>query len=162
MRTTAFLSTIVLSAGLLAGCGSGGSDSSGSSSDYCKGLKAAKADFTSFDSSTPDFDKLGDAIDTFHELAGDAPSEVADDWKTLDGALTTMEQGLEDLGLKLEDLGAIVKGEVPEGMTADELAAIVPKLQEKFSALGGDKLTKATDAIEKHAKSECNVDLNED
>jgi len=162
MRTTAVLSTIVLSAGVLAGCGSGGGASSDSSSDYCTSLKSAKADFASFESSTPDFDALGKAFDTFHGLADKAPSAVEDDWTTLDDALTAVEKGLDDLGLELADIGAIVKGELPEGMKAEDVAEIMPKLQEKFSDLGGDKLEKATDAIEKHAKSECKVDLTED
>ena len=172
MRVTVIMSTVVLSAGLLAGCGSGDDDKSGAdkgdkdkgssaSGDYCTQLKSAKADFDTFESDSPDFSKFDDAIATFHELADDAPSEVADDWKTLDGALTTMESALEDAGLKLEDLGAISAGQLPEGMTAEELQALGPKLQSSFSGLETDDVKKAGDEIEKHAKSECNVDLSD-
>jgi len=160
MRTTAILSTLVLSAGVLAGCGGGGDDSS-SSSSYCKDLKAAKAKFATFSSSTPDFDKLDDAIATMHDLADGAPSSVADDWKILDDGLQAMEKALDDAGLKISDLGAISAGQLPEGMTAEELTAIGPKLQEAFSGLSGDEFTKATDAIEKHAKSECGINLTD-
>jgi hypothetical protein len=173
MRVTVIMSAVVLSAGLLAGCGSGdGDDKSGAdkgdkdkgssaSGDYCTQLKAAKADFDTFESDTPDFSKFDDAIATFHELADEAPSEVADDWKTLDGALTQMESALEDAGLKLEDLGAITAGQLPEGMTADELQALGPKLQSSFSGLDTDEVKKAGDEIEKHAKAECGVDLGD-
>jgi hypothetical protein len=173
MRVTAIVSTVVLSAGLsaglLAGCGSSddkaGADKStgdkgSSAGDYCAQLKDAKADFDTLDSDSPDFSKFDDAIARFHELADAAPSEVADDWKTLDGALTTMEKALSDAGLKIEDLGAITAGNLPEGMTAEDLQAIGPKLQTAFSGLETDEVEKAGDAIEKHAKSECGVDLS--
>ena len=175
MRVTVIMSAVVLSAGLLAGCGSGDDKKSGAdegdkgdkdkgtsanaSGDYCTQLKAAKADFDTFESDSPDFSKFDDAIATFHDLAGEAPSEVADEWKTLDGALTSMESALKDAGLELEDLGAISAGQLPEGMTAAEVQALGPKLQSSFSGLDTDEVKKAGDEIEKHAKAECGVDL---
>jgi hypothetical protein len=113
MRTTAIMSAVVLSAGLVAGCGGGGDGSSSGSSDYCKDLKAAKADFGSLDSSSPDFDKFDDALNRFHELADEAPSDVDADWKKLDGALTTLEKALDDAGLTVEDLGKISSCQLP-------------------------------------------------
>lgn len=155
-RTPAVLSTFVLSASLLAGCGG-----SGSSTDaYCKDLRAAKADFSSLDSSTPDFKKFDDVIKTFHKLAKAAPSEVKTEWTTLDGALTTLQKDLADAGLSLSDLDPISQGQLPEGMTQEKLTQLAPKLQAAFSKLEGDKFKKASDKIEKHAKSECNVDLS--
>src|SRR4051794_24933151 len=122
MRVTVILSTMVLATGLVAGCGSGGdkgsSGSSGkagaSSSGYCADLKAAKADFSSLNADTPDFSKLNDAIKTFHELAGEAPAAVADDWKTLDDAFSTLEKALDDAGISMDDLAAITRGEMPK------------------------------------------------
>jgi len=156
MRTTAILSTVVLSASVLTGCGGGG----GSSTDaYCKDLKAAKADFSSLGSSTPDFGKFSDVIDTFHKLAGDAPSEVKSEWKTLDSAMSTLQKDLKDAGLSFDDLGPISQGQMPEGMTQDDLTKLGPTLQKAFAKLDDPKFKKASDKIEKHAKSECNVDL---
>lgn len=162
--TTAIVSTVLLSVGLLAGCGSGDGDdksSAGGGDDYCTQLKAAKADFASFDSSSPNFDKLDDAIATFHKLADNAPSAVDEDWKTLDGALDSMEKALDDAGLKLSDLSAITAGNLPEGMTAQELQDLGPKLESAFSGLDSDKVEAASDNIEKHAKDECGVDLSD-
>ena len=159
MRTPVILSTLALSASVLAGCGG---DGGSSSSAYCDDLKAAKAEFASFDSSTPDFEKFGEAIDTFHDLADGAPSEVADEWKTLDDALTKLEANLKDVGLELKDLGAITQNQLPEGMTQEELAAAMPKLQAAFQDLTAEKFKTASDKIEKHAKSECDIDLSED
>jgi hypothetical protein len=157
MRTTAILTTAVLSVGLLAGCGGGDDkDASGSgSSEYCKDLKAAKADFDSLDSSSPDFSRFDEAVKTFHQLADEAPSEVEAEWKTLDGALTSLETALADAGLTLEDLGKVSSGQLPPGVTQEDLAALAPKLQSTFNA----DVEKASDQIAKHAKSECGVDL---
>jgi hypothetical protein len=158
MRTaTALVSTVLLSASVVSGCG-GGSDSS--SSGYCKDLKAAKADFSSLQGSTPDFNKLDDAFKAFHGLAKEAPSEVAAEWKTLDGAITSLQTTLTSVGLSTKDLGALAGGSLPPGMTADQLQQIVPKLQSAFGDLSNAKFTKASDKIEKHAKSACDVDLN--
>ena len=159
MRTTAILSTVVLSAGLLAGCGGGeDKDASGSSSsEYCKDLRTAKADFGSLDSTSPDFSRFDEALKTFHTLADEAPPEVEAEWNTLDGALTSLEQALADAGLTMEDLGKISSGQLPPGVTQEDLAALAPKLQSTFD----EDVEKASDAIVKHAKSECGVDLEE-
>jgi hypothetical protein len=163
MRTTAILSTVLLSATLVAGCGG---DGGSSTNDYCDELRAAKSDFDSLNSDTPDFKAFGDAIGTLHKLADGAPSEVADEWKTLDGALTTLEKDLDEAGLSLEKLGEITEamttGELPEGMTQEDLADLGPTLEKTFGKLDDDKFEKAGDKIEKHAKSECNVDISGD
>ena len=154
MRSIAVLSTIALSGALLTACGGGGGTSA-----YCGELKDAKSQFSSLNSSTPDFEKFGDAIKTFHKISGDAPKEVAADWKLLDGALTKLESDLKDAGLTLNDLGTITAGGVPEGMTQEQLTAALPKLQTAFSSLSGSNLEKASKSIETHAKKECNIDL---
>jgi hypothetical protein len=156
-RSLAALSTIVMTAGLLAGCGSGGGNSTDT---YCKELKTAKADFASLGSGTPDFSKFDAVIATFHKLAGDAPSEVSPEWKTLDGGLTTLQKDLKDAGISMKDLGPISQGQLPPGMTQDDLAALAPKLQTAFSKLDDPKFKTASDKIEKHAKSTCHVTLS--
>ena len=161
MRTTVILSSVVLAASLVAGCGSSGDGKNASGGGYCKDLKAANATFDTFSSSSPNFDKLDDAFKTLHKLAGEAPSAVDDDWKTLDGALSSMEKALSDAGLKASDLSKITAGQLPDGMTAAQLQAAVPKLQTAFSGMDTAKVKSATDAIEKHAKSVCNVNLSD-
>jgi hypothetical protein len=156
MRTTAVLSTIALSGAMLTGCGSSGGSSS---SNYCDELKAAKSQFSSLNSGTPDFNKFSDAIATFHKIADDAPQDISADWKKLDGALTKLESDLKSAGLSLKDLGTITAGGVPEGMTQDQLTAALPKLQSAFSSLSGSDLEAASKNIEKNAKSECKIDL---
>lgn len=162
MRTTAVLTAAVLATAVLTGCGSNGDNgkSAGSSSGgYCQELKAAKADFSSLNGAAPDFAKFDQAIATFHKLAGDAPSAVADDWKTLDGAFTTLQADLKADGISLSDLAPLMKGQLPPGMSQADAAALAPKLQGTFAKLDDPKYTQAGTAIEKHAKTVCHVDL---
>ena len=161
MRTTAVIvSSVLLGAGLVTGCGDDSGGSSGTSA-YCKDIKAAKSEFKTFDSDSPDFSEIDKAMATFHELADSAPAAVEDDWKTLDEAFTSMEKVLSDAGLTMEDLGEIIAGNYPEGMTPQDLQELGPKLQATFSSLDSDKFKKASDHIEKHAKSECDVSLTD-
>jgi hypothetical protein len=157
-RSLAALSTIVMTAALLAGCGSGGG---GARTDtYCKELKKAKSDFAPLGSGTPDFSKFDAVIATFHKLAGDSPSAVHSNWKTLDTGLTTLQKDLKDAGISMKDLGPISQGQLPPGMTQNDLAALAPKLQAAFAKLDDPKFKSASDKIEKHAKSTCHVNLS--
>lgn len=144
----------LLCTGLVAGCGG----SSGSESAYCSEIKSSAASIKSFtaENSTPDFTKLSDFIDKAHELADKAPSEIEDDWKVMTEAMDSLTSALEDAGLKLEDLGSLMSGQVPDGVDSAKLAALPAKLQE----IGSAKVTKAGDAISKQAKDVCGVDLD--
>jgi hypothetical protein len=152
-RVPAVLSALALGTSLLAGCGGNSTET------YCKELKAAKADFSSLGSGSPDFNKFDQVISTFHKLAKSAPDEVKPEWQTLDGGLTTLQKDLADAGLSLKDLGPISQGQLPPGMTQEQLQALAPKLQVAFGKLENDKFQKASDKIEKHAKTTCKVDL---
>ncbi|MFL6105705.1 MAG: hypothetical protein ACJ72L_01985 [Marmoricola sp.] len=157
-RFSALTATAVVVAGLVTGCGSGGGNDSSSSSSYCKELKASAATVKSFtaNNSTPDFSKFADFINEAHDLADKAPSEVKADWTTMVGAMDQLTSALDDAGIKLEDMSKLVSGQVPDGVDATKLAGLSSKLQE----IGSDKVTKAGDAISKHAKDTCKVDLS--
>ena len=151
---------LLLGSGLVTGCGSSDDDGGSASGDgYCAQLKSAASSIRSFtaDDATPDFSKFADFINKAHELAKDAPSDVEDDWKVMIGAMDKLTAALDDAGIKLEDFGAIVtSGQLPEGVDPAKLTELTGKIQE----LGGDEVNKAGDAISKHAKDECKVDLN--
>jgi cytochrome c556 len=149
MRTVTALAAIALAASLLTACGGSGS------SAYCKDLKSDKTYFDSL-SGGSDTSKLGEAYQRMHSLAGEAPDAVKKDWKTIDDALTTVDKALKDAGITFADLGKLQKGETPAGADVAKLQALVPKLS---AAFGGSDVTKASKAIEKHAKSSCKVDL---
>jgi hypothetical protein len=146
-RTLSTLAVLTLSAGLLTACGgSGGNDA------YCSELKSDKAYFNSIGTGN-DPAKIDKAFEKFHSLAKKSPDAVADDWKVLDDAITTIQKALKDAGVSFADLAKAQGGQLPKGVDPQKLAAIAPKLQ----ALSGPKFDKATKAIEKNAKDACNV-----
>lgn len=156
MKLSLALAGTALLAGTLTACGGssdGNNASGGSGSDYCKDLKSASATFGSL--SGGDTAKLDSAFATFHKLAGEAPGAIKDDWKILDKAIETIQKALADAGLKFSDLSKIQAGQTPKGYDPSKLAALVPKL----TALNNANFTKASNAIEAHAKNTCKVTL---
>lgn len=157
-RFSALTAIVVLGTGLVTGCGGGGGSSSGSSSAYCSDLKTSAESIRSFTaaSGAPDFAKLADFIDKTHELAAKAPSDIKDDWAVLVSAMDALTSTLQEAGLKVEDLGSLMTGQLPDGVDPTKLAGLTTKLE----AIGSDKVQKAGDAISKQAKDACKVDLN--
>jgi hypothetical protein len=151
MKTPLALATATLLAATLAGCG--GSDD-GPDSEYCKDLKSASTQFDSLSSN--DVSKLDEAFKTFHILADEAPSEVKDDWTTLDKGIVAVEKALKDAGLKFSDFAALQEGKMPEGVDVSKLQGLATEFQKLDSA----EFDKASKAIEKHAKDVCKVNLS--
>jgi hypothetical protein len=158
MRTYLALAALTLSLGSLAACGSDDQKSSSHASatdTYCKELKSDKAYFDTLGGSSPDVSKFDDAFARMHSLAGKAPSPVKDDWKTLDGALTSITDALKDAGISFADIAKMQQGQIPKGTDPQKIAALAPKLQAMSSA----KVEAASTAIKKHAQSTCHVKL---
>lgn len=156
-RTVALSGAAVLLTAGLAACGSDNSSSGSASGDYCSELKADKAYFGGLDSSKPDVSDLDQIFERMHTLADDAPAAVADDWQTLDGAFSTIENALKEAGLKPSDLAALQNGQPPAGADLAKLQELAPKLQ----ALSSSDVTAAADRIASNAKKACGVDLND-
>jgi hypothetical protein len=156
MRTHSMVGAVALTlaAAALTGCGSKGG-SSGASGNYCSELKSDKTYFTSLNSSNPDFSKLDEVFTRMHQLAADSPSDVSSDWKTLDNAMTTIQNALKQAGIKPSDLAAMQKGQVPKGVDIAKLQALAPKLQQ----LSSSGVAQAAQRISANAKSKCGVDL---
>lgn len=157
MKIPLAIASAVLLGGVLTACGGGdggSGGSGGSGSDYCKDIKAAAATFGDLDSG--DTGSLGEAFATFHKLAGEAPGAIKDDWKVLDGAITTVETALSEAGIKIEDFAELQSGKIPEGVDVSKLTGLATE----FQKLSGAEFEKASKAIEVHAKGVCKVDLN--
>jgi len=153
MKIPMALASAVLLASTLAACG--GDGGGGKDSDYCKDLKKASKSFGSLDSGD-DLGALDEAFATFHKLADEAPGEIDEDWKKLDGALTTVEKALKDAGLSFADLAKIQQGDMPEGVDTSKLQGLASEM----SKLSSSDFEKASKAIESHAKKTCKVDLD--
>jgi hypothetical protein len=147
--TSIALGSLVLVAGLSAGCTS--DDASAADSAYCTDFKADHAKFQAL--AGDDLSKLGDVSKDIHRIAGEAPEEIADEWKVIDDAFTTLSDALEEAGITFDDLAQMETGEIPDGVDLDELEALGPKL-ESFLA---PEMEKAALAIERHAKDECGI-----
>lgn len=158
MKIPLAIASAVLLGGVLTACGGsdsgGGGALGGGGSDYCKDIKGAAATFG--DLGTGDSGSIGEAFATFHKLADEAPGAIKDDWKTLDGAITTVEDALSKAGIKLEDFEDLQSGKVPEGVDVSKLTGLATE----FQKLSGAEFEKASKAIETHAKTVCKVDLN--
>lgn len=158
MKIPMAIASAVLLGGVLTACGGsdggGNSATGGSGSDYCKDIKEAAATFGDLDSG--DSASIAAAFATFHKLADEAPGAIKDDWKTLDGAITTVEKALADAGLKVEDFDELQSGKIPEGVDVSKLTGLASEFQKLSSA----DFEKSSKAIETHAKSVCKVDLN--
>jgi hypothetical protein len=156
MRINALIGAVALtlSATTLAACGSsGGSNSAGA---YCTQLKADKAYFESLSGGSSNVSGLGDVFSRVHALAAAAPDNVSADWKTLDAAVTTMENALKDAGIQPSDLAALQSGSLPPNVDPTKLQALVPKLQ----ALSSSKVSDAANRISADAKKSCGIDLS--
>ena len=125
------------------------------SGSYCQELKADKAYFQSLDGTEPDLTRLDDVFGRMHSLAAAAPADVASDWSTLDTMVSNIEAALADAGLKPDDLATMQKGQLPEGVNLDKVAALTPKMR----ALSGKKATAAVNHIVQGAKTSCSLDL---
>lgn len=157
MRTTHVFGAVALSvaATFLTACGS--DDSGGAASgDYCSELKADAKYFNGLDSSDPASADLDQIFTRMHTLAGEAPDDVADDWKKLDEAFTTIENALKDAGIKPSDLAGLQSGQVPPNVDPSKLSALLPKLQ----ALSTGDVPAAAQRIATNAKDTCGVDLD--
>lgn len=131
---------------LLGGCG-GGTEA------YCEDLRSAEEQFSSFGDDAAQFEE---AVATFRELGEEAPDEVADDWEAFLGAFDELEAALNDAGIELSDLEEIQQGNLPEGVSQEDLRALGTEIE----ALSDGTVEKAGSAIEEHAKTECDVDLS--
>jgi hypothetical protein len=158
MRTNILTATAALSlaATVLTACGSsGGGGGSSASGDYCSELKADKTYFAGLEGNSS-ATSLDEMFQRMHTLADDSPDAVASDWKTLDNAITMIENALKDAGLKPSDLTALQNGQVPAGVDMSKLQALAPKMQ----ALSSGAVSDAANRITQNAKDTCGVDLN--
>jgi hypothetical protein len=153
LRPIALTAAAVL-LGAVAACSGGSTTEASGTQEYCNALKDAQKEFGALESGDMTGANLTRIFDRMHGLAEQAPPPIADEWKTLDGAIARMESGLSDLGLSFGDLSDPKK-----------LAQVDPQKLQQFGQemqqLGGAQFEQAGNAIEKHAKQECGIKLGQ-
>ena len=140
---------------LLTACGDDKGDkaSGGSGGDYCADLKAAKKEVDALKGG--DFSDLQKTTDAMKKLSSEAPDEIKDDWATLLDGFNKLVGALKKAGLSDEDMATLQSGQIPDGVNMDALNSLMTEIQ----ALDTDEFQKAGDAINKHAKDKCGIDL---
>lgn len=131
----------------------GGSDPG---SAYCAELTSAKAQFKNLNLQVLDqaqFQKLTAEFDT---LASAAPSDVQDDWIALSSALKNVQQILADAGLTFDDLKGLSAGQLPQGVSLQE----IKKVGKKLAQFGqNSQFQDAAKHISAEAKAVCGFTL---
>lgn len=138
---------------LLTACGDDGGDKAGGSGDYCKDLKSTKKEVDALKDG--DFSDLQKTTDAMHKLADEAPDEIKKDWDTLVKGVDKLVAALKKAGLDDADMATLQSGQIPDGVDMAALQSLMTEIQ----ALDTEEFQKAGDAINKHAKDECDVDL---
>ena len=163
----------VLAFGSLTACGGGSDDSSanasdsssdtgdnggggifggGSTDDYCSALQDAKQQFGGVNFDPKD---LGDAMNTIHNIAGQAPDSVSAEWATIDEAFSQLISALADVGLDPSDLGnpTAIKSLEADPQKLQELQNISKNFDSKA-------LTQAGNKIDAEVKDDCGFALS--
>ncbi len=147
MTKSAGLAALVLTAGLLTGCGN-------STDAYCDELQGTIDEFGTLTGGN-DLDQLEDALDAIERLADEAPDEIDDEWDRLVEVLDEVRDSFDEAGIEFSDLGGIQDGQLPEGVSQEDLAELGQSLQ----SLSGEEVQQAATAINEHALEECGIDL---
>jgi hypothetical protein len=137
---------------LLTACGDDNGAKAGGG-DYCKDLKTAKKKVDALKGG--DLKGIDETVDTMHDLADEAPSEIKDDWKVLVDGVDKLVAAIKKAGLSDEDMATLQSGQIPDGVDMTALQTLMTEIQ----SLDTDEFQKAGDAINKHAKDKCGLDL---
>jgi hypothetical protein len=137
---------------LLTACGDDNGDKA-SGGDYCKDLKSAKKKVDALKGG--DLKGLDETLDTMHDLADEAPSDIKDDWKVLVDGVDKLVAAIKKAGLSDDDLATLQSGQIPDGVDMTALQSLMTEIQ----SLDTDEFQKAGDAINTHAKDKCGLDL---
>lgn len=162
-RLAVSLCGTALSVAALAGCGSddgggGDSESAGGSSggDYCGQVEEMKGGFEDLSSGDASLSDMRSTVDLVGDIAGSAPSDISSEWESVHSTLDDVVSGLEDTGIAADK---------PLATAAEEYAKKNPdeaqKMLAEFKGVQSDmqKIESDGDAIEKHVKEECDIDL---
>lgn len=147
-KSLSLVATVLVGTATLTACGGGDGDS------YCDDLESQ-------------FDKISETtegaaadpqegLDLLEKFADESPDEVKEDWGTLDAAISAFYKLYEDAGV---DMDKVAQGEDP-GVDQAKLAELAQQAAE-LPELDEAALTEAQENITKHAKDECDVDLND-
>lgn len=144
---------ILLTMGVVSGCGGHDSGAPGGEGGYCGDLQTAKDSFLGLLDNQIGQDTFEQLRNTLHTLKAESPAVIRDDWTTFSTAVDTFAAGLDKAGLTMDDMRDMGTGHMSGGtdmQTAMDAAA----------ALGSAAVSTAESRIAANALRECKIDLN--
>ena len=161
-RLVAAVSGGLLATAVMTGCGdSGGDDESsadgGSGGDYCGQVEDFKGEFEAFAEQDTTLGDVSETADLAGNIGEAAPDDIASSWEALQKALSDMESGLTDLGVKKD---APMQEELAK--VAKEAQGDKAKQKEMMNAMSGmQSISSDGQKIDKQVKKECDIELSE-
>ena len=144
VRRTARVLAVVVAIAMSAGCKS-------DQEKYCDSVKDHQQELGELiGDGSPD--ALLKALPIFHDLSGDAPDDIRDDWKVVIDALEGLQDALEHAGV---DPSTYDRDHPPAALGQDDKDAI----DRAAAALGSEATTNAFNAVEQEAKDVCGTPL---
>lgn len=129
----------------LTGCGSSSVDG------YCAQLQTDRTKIADMVSAGTPSALLGN-LPLLHDLADQAPEDVADEWQTFLGALDGLDKALDRADVRPSDFK---DGQPPASLSAADRASIVGAADQVSS----DDVVQAANGIEQQARDVCKVNL---
>ncbi len=134
---------LLLAATLISGCGGDG---------YCDAVKANQKRLTDVTASgTPGV--LLDALPVFHDLADQAPDDIADDWKAFIGPLEELDGALDDAGI---DPATYDATSLPDDLSEDQRK----RIEDAAAGILTADVVRAFDGVQQQAKDVCHTPLS--
>ncbi|GAA4713768.1 hypothetical protein [Nocardioides conyzicola] len=141
MRRVVLLALVVP---LLVACGD-------SKDDYCDAVSEHQKHLSEvLGSGKPD--AMLQALDTFQDLADQAPSDITDEWQQVNSSIEKLQQALDDAGV---DPSTYDRDKPPAGLTADQKKAI----DAAAARLGGAETLEALKDLDQQARDVCHTPL---
>jgi hypothetical protein len=129
----------------LTGCGENSIES------YCSDLREHREEMAEMiESSSPS--ALLSHLPMLHDLADEAPQDLADEWQVFVGALDDLDQAIEDAGVQPSDFE---DGKPPAGLSAAERKAI----EDAATQIQSEDVVQAASGIEQQGRDVCKVNL---
>ncbi|PVG82971.1 hypothetical protein DDE18_11585 [Nocardioides gansuensis] len=143
-RLLAAAASVLLAAVLLTGCSEDGDD-------YCEAVAEHQGALSEIAASGEPAAVLG-ALDIYRDLREQAPTDLADEWSTVVGALADLDEALDAAGV---DPASYDPKETPEGLSDAERT----RIEGAARHLGEPGTRAAMAGIEQHALDVCKTPL---
>lgn len=135
-----------LALSVLSGCGGSAVDG------YCEALEGHRKAFAEMTATGAPDDALVKQLPMLEQLAGQAPDDLTDEWRTLVEAVKGLDTALDAAGIKA---GKYRAGKPPAGLDPAHVEAVTAAAQQ----LGSAEVSAAASGITQQARDVCKINL---